>query len=67
MLPSSVDRPTASDAYKAGQQQRQAQQNVKKDGTLNDHWLYKPGDLFRVDENGWMVKVSDLSGTVREK
>lgn len=40
---------------------------VKKDGTLNDHWLYKPGDLFRVDENGWMVKVSDLSGTVREK
>jgi len=40
---------------------------IKKDGALNDHWLYKPGDLFRVDENGWMVKVSDLSGTVREK
>jgi hypothetical protein len=40
---------------------------IKKDGTLNDHWLYKPGDLFRVDENGWMVKVSDLSSTVREK
>ena len=22
-----------------------------------DHWLYKPGELYKVDENGWLVKL----------
>lgn len=40
---------------------------VTREGVYKGNHLYKPGDLFRVDENGWMVKVSDLSSTVREK
>ena len=22
-----------------------------------DHWLYKPGELYKVDDNGWLVKL----------
>ena len=32
---------------------------VQKDGSPKDHWLYKPGDTFRVDDKGWLVKISD--------
>ena len=28
-----------------------------KDGTAKDHWLYKPGDRFIVNESGWLCKV----------
>jgi hypothetical protein len=34
---------------------------VGKDGTPKDNYLYKPGDVFVVDENGWLVKTDDLS------
>ena len=34
---------------------------IRKDGTRNDHWLYRPGDVFVVNENGWLVKTDDLS------
>jgi hypothetical protein len=34
---------------------------VGKDGTPKDHYLYKPGDVFVVNENGWLVKTDDLS------
>ena len=30
---------------------------VQKDGTPKDHWLYKPGDRFIVNESGWLCKV----------
>ena len=30
---------------------------VQKDGTAKDHWLYKPGDRFIVNEAGWLMKV----------
>lgn len=30
---------------------------VSKDGTPKDHWLYKPGDKFVVNEHGWLIKV----------
>lgn len=30
---------------------------VQKDGTAKDHHLYKPGDTFVVNENGWLMKI----------
>lgn len=40
---------------------------VKRDGTEKDYWLYKPGDIFRVDETGWLVKISEAEGAVRDR
>ena len=34
---------------------------VQKDGTPKDHWLYKPGDVFIVNENGWLVKSDEVN------
>tara|TARA_R110000823_G_scaffold304013_3_gene425516 strand:+ start:935 stop:1132 length:198 start_codon:yes stop_codon:yes gene_type:complete len=31
----------------------------KMDGTDKDYHLYKPGDVFRINESGWFVKVID--------
>lgn len=31
-----------------------------KDGSPKDTWLYKPGDVFVVNENGWLVKTDQL-------
>ena len=32
-----------------------------KDGSPKDHWLYKPGDVFVVDKDGWLRKTDELS------
>ena len=32
-----------------------------KDGSPKEHWLYKPGDVFIVDENGWLVKSDEVN------
>lgn len=37
----------------------------QRDGTTKDTHLYKPGDVFRADENGWLVKVSTVDGAIR--
>ena len=37
---------------------------VARDGTPRDHWLYKPGDVFIVNENGWLIKSDQLSAMV---
>ena len=34
---------------------------LKEDGSQKDHWLYKPGDVFIVQENGVLKKVEDLT------
>ena len=34
---------------------------VCKDGTLKENYLYKPGDVFVVNENGWLVKTNELA------
>ncbi len=34
---------------------------VQKDGTLKDNWLYKPGDVFVVNENGWLIKTDEVN------
>lgn len=31
----------------------------QRDGSPKDHWLYKPGDVFVVNENGWLVKQEE--------
>ena len=28
----------------------------QKDGSDKDYYLYKPGDVFVVNENGWLIK-----------
>ena len=34
---------------------------VGKDGTPKNHWLYKPGDVFIVNEHGWLVKTDEVN------
>jgi hypothetical protein len=34
---------------------------VNRDGTPKQNYLYKPGDVFIVNENGWLCKVDKLS------
>lgn len=31
----------------------------QKDGAEKDHYLYKPGDIYRVSELGWLVKIGE--------
>jgi hypothetical protein len=34
---------------------------VAADGSQRDHWLYKPGDVFVVNDAGWLVKTDQLN------
>ena len=34
---------------------------INKDGSKKDYWLYKPGDVFVVDEQGILRKSDHLS------
>jgi hypothetical protein len=34
---------------------------VNRDGTPKNSYLYKPGDVFIVNENGWLCKVEDVT------
>ena len=34
-----------------------ADDGVAKDGKHRDDYLYRPGDVFIVDEDGWLVKT----------
>ena len=33
----------------------------QRDGSPKDHWLYKPGDVFIVNEAGWLVKTDEVN------
>jgi hypothetical protein len=37
---------------------------VNCDGTPKNSYLYKPGDVFIVNENGWLCKVEDVTALV---
>ena len=37
---------------------------VARDGTPKDHYLYKPGDVFVVNEHGWLIKSDHLSALI---
>ena len=32
-----------------------------KDGSPKDNWLYKPGDVFIVNEHGWLIKSDEVN------
>lgn len=34
---------------------------VARDGSPREHWLYKPGDVFIVNEHGWLVKTDEVN------
>jgi hypothetical protein len=37
---------------------------VSRDGTPKSSYLYKPGDMFIVNENGWLCKVEDVTALI---
>ena len=37
---------------------------VNRDGTPKNSYLYKPGDVFIVNDNGWLCKVEDVTAMV---
>ena len=37
---------------------------VAKDGSPKEHYLYKPGDVFIVNEHGWLMKSDELTAMV---
>jgi hypothetical protein len=37
---------------------------VNRDGTPKQNYLYKPGDVFIVNEHGWLCKVEDVTALV---
>ena len=32
-----------------------------RDGSPKDNWLYKPGDVFIVNEHGWLIKTDEVN------
>ena len=32
-----------------------------KDGSRKENYLYKPGDVFVVNENGWLMKTDEVN------
>jgi len=32
---------------------------INRDGTIKENYLYKPGDIFRVNEYGILQKITD--------
>lgn len=34
---------------------------LQRDGTKKENFLYKPGDVFIVDENGWLKKSDEVN------
>tara|TARA_R110000796_G_scaffold59882_3_gene138284 strand:- start:605 stop:835 length:231 start_codon:yes stop_codon:yes gene_type:complete len=36
----------------------------QKDGTDKGYALYRPGDVFIVNENGWLCKVEEVAAMV---
>jgi hypothetical protein len=39
---------------------------VDADGSQKDNYLYKPGDVFRVNEHGWLCHISGDDGVNRD-
>jgi len=39
---------------------------IDSDGSEKENFLYKPGDLFRVNEKGWLCYISGDGGVNRE-
>ena len=39
---------------------------LEADGNKKKNYLYKPGDVFRVNENGWLCHISGDEGVNRD-
>ena len=39
---------------------------VAKDGSQKDHYLYRPGDVFIVNENGWLIKTDEVNTLLKK-
>ena len=39
---------------------------VAKDGSHKDHYLYRPGDVFIVDQDGWLVKTDEVNTLLKK-
>jgi hypothetical protein len=37
-----------------------------KESFNKENTLYQPGDVFRVDDDGWLIKIHTKDGVVRE-
>ena len=37
-----------------------------KDGKQKENHLYKPGDVFRVEDNGWLIKIAAVNGAIKD-
>lgn len=38
----------------------------QKDGKQKENHLYKPGDVFRVEDNGWLIKIATVNGAIKD-
>jgi|TARA_B100001094_G_scaffold35908_1_gene29964 hypothetical protein len=39
---------------------------IAKDGSHKDHYLYRPGDVFIVNEHGWLVKTDEVNTLLKK-
>ena len=39
---------------------------VCRDGTRKEHFLYRPGDVFIVNEHGWLMKTDELTTMLKK-
>ncbi len=39
---------------------------VCKDGTRKENFLYRPGDVFIVNEHGWLMKTDELTTMLKK-
>ncbi len=39
---------------------------VCKDGTRKESFLYRPGDVFIVNEHGWLMKTDELTTMLKK-
>ena len=34
---------------------------IDNKGNKKENWLYRPGDVFIVNENGWLIKTDEVN------
>ena len=39
---------------------------IGHDGSYKDHYLYRPGDVFIVNESGWLVKTDQVNTLLKK-
>jgi hypothetical protein len=57
----SIDSVPGGKAFKVKGDWEGEVMGIAQDGTQKDHWLYRPGDVFVVNEAGWLVKTDEVN------